>query len=389
MNPLIETLPVLILYPHSRCNCRCLMCDIWKDSTQAEISTEELERHLDDLQRLHVKWIVLSGGEPLMHSDLFRFCALLRKSRIRITLLSTGLLLERKAAQLIESVDEIIVSLDGPELIHDRIRRITGAFAILSRGIRHIRQLRPGFPLSARSTVQRDNFFCLRETAQAAKNMGLDSISFLAADVTSQAFNRPQPWEPVRQDQIALTESQIPLLEKELEALAEEWSGTGFVLENLEKLRRISLHYRAHLQLAEPVAPRCNAPWVSAVVEADGTVRPCFFHAPIGQLKNSGLFHVLNSPEALEFRRRLDVATNPVCRRCVCSFYREPPGRTATTVTKLLHSRDNSDPPPALSSSQLATSSPSFEAEPGAAGNIDRIPAAPAIRSLPFPNSLP
>ena len=26
----IHTLPVVALMPHSRCNCRCVMCDIWK-----------------------------------------------------------------------------------------------------------------------------------------------------------------------------------------------------------------------------------------------------------------------------------------------------------------------------------------------------------------------
>jgi len=33
---------------------------------------------------------------------------------------------------------------------------------------------------------------------------------------------------------------------------------------------------------------------------------------------------VLNSPEAIEFRRSLDVAGNPTCRRCVCSLYLDP-----------------------------------------------------------------
>ncbi|HYM11884.1 MAG TPA: SPASM domain-containing protein, partial [Bryobacterales bacterium] len=75
---------------------------------------------------------------------------------------------------------------------------------------------------------------------------------------------------------------------------------------------------------AEPVAPRCNAPWVSAVVESDGTVRPCFFHQPVGSVRGRGLREVLNSPQAVEFRRSLDVSTNPICRRCVCSLYREP-----------------------------------------------------------------
>ena len=48
------------------------MCDIWKTDSVQEISAEELERHASDLERLQVEWVVFSGGEPLMHSDLFR-----------------------------------------------------------------------------------------------------------------------------------------------------------------------------------------------------------------------------------------------------------------------------------------------------------------------------
>jgi radical SAM protein with 4Fe4S-binding SPASM domain len=71
------------------------------------------------------------------------------------------------------------------------------------------------------------------------------------------------------------------------------------------------------------VAPRCNAPWVSAAVEADGTVRPCFFHPPIGKVdQRTTLGDVLNSEEAVRFRGSLDVASNPICRRCVCSLNR-------------------------------------------------------------------
>ena len=47
----VDSLPVLILYPHSRCNCRCVMCDIWKTESTQEISAAELERHGDDIAR--------------------------------------------------------------------------------------------------------------------------------------------------------------------------------------------------------------------------------------------------------------------------------------------------------------------------------------------------
>jgi MoaA/NifB/PqqE/SkfB family radical SAM enzyme len=96
---------------------------------------------------------------------------------------------------------------------------------------------------------------------------------------------------------------------------------SGFVVENPDKLRRIVQHFRAYLGRAENVAPRCNAPWVSAVIEASGDVRPCFFHPGVGNIHRQAFEDVINSPEALQFRSSLDVASNEICRRCVCSLY--------------------------------------------------------------------
>jgi MoaA/NifB/PqqE/SkfB family radical SAM enzyme len=295
------------------------MCDIWKQTDRVEMDEAVFERYLQDFRKLSVQWVVLSGGEPLMHSNLFPFCERLRASGIRVTILSTGLLLERDAAKIVRSVDDVIVSLDGPLEIHDRIRRVPGAFAALVRGVRSIHQLDAEFSISARSVVQRENFRCLRPTARTAKEIGLRSISFLAADLTSSAFNRPDAWSGDRQAEVALTAEDLPALEAEIEALVDECGGDRFVMEGPDKLRRIALHYRAHLGLCEPVAPRCNAPWVSAVVEADGLVRPCFFHEPIGRAEE-GLANALNGAAAQAFRVGLDVAANPICKRCVCSL---------------------------------------------------------------------
>lgn len=312
----IERLPILILYPHSRCNCRCVMCDIWKTDTIQEISAADLERHADDIERLGVEWVVFSGGEPLMHSDLFRLCAILRARNIRLTILSTGLLLERHAARIVEYVDDVIVSLDGPGEVHDRIRRIPRAFDLLAAGVQALRRLDPKFPVAARCTVQKANHARLRDTVESARAIGLDSISFLACDLESTAFNRPDGWTAQRQDEVALTAEECDALEAELEKLA-----GPFVLESREKLQRIVRHFRAHLGLQEKQAPRCNAPWVSAVVESDGTVRPCFFHEPIGNVRNESLDQVLNGSRGISFRTALDVANNPTCRRCVCSLW--------------------------------------------------------------------
>ncbi len=318
----IDSLPVLVLYPHSRCNCRCIMCDIWKIGTVEEIGASDLERHARDIETLGVRWVVFSGGEPLMHSDLFRLSARMRAGGIRTTLLTTGLLLAGQASSVVHNIDDVIVSLDGPPHIHDRIRRVPDAFELLASGVRALHALEPDFLIAARSTVQKANFSHMRETVEIARELGLKSISFLATDLDSDAFNRPRGWPEARKAQLSLTAEETEALSAEIEHMISEYDRyRGFVVETPEKLRRIASHFRSRLGLCDPVAPRCNAPWVSAVVEADGTVRPCFFHNPIGNIGSQTLIDVINGPVAIEFRRNLDVSHNPVCRRCVCSLY--------------------------------------------------------------------
>jgi MoaA/NifB/PqqE/SkfB family radical SAM enzyme len=243
---------------------------------------------------------------------------MVRECGIRVTILSSGLLLARHSAALAANADDVIVSLDGPAEVHDAIRGVPRAYSMLAEGIAAIRRHAPAFPIAARCTVQSRNAAHLCDTVDAARSLRLDSLSFLAADLASQAFHRPAPWSSERQSVVA---PELAALEAEIERLAEYPAARGFVRESAEKLRRIAAHFRAHYGLQAATAPRCNAPWVSAVIEHTGDVRPCFFHPAIGNTSQGTLREILNSPRATAFRDSLDIATNPTCRRCVCSLY--------------------------------------------------------------------
>ena len=321
----ITRLPVLILFPHSRCNCRCLMCDIWRATTSAELSAADVAVWLAEWRRLGVRRVVLSGGEALMHSHLWELCDDLRAAEIGITILSTGLLLRRHAAELVRRCDDVVVSLDGPREVHNQIRNIPRAYEKLAEGVAAVKAADARVLVSARCTVQRGNFRFLRATVAAAHELGLDRISFLAADVSSEAFNRPGGWDEERVAQVALELEDLPLLDAEIELLeqerAEDFAG-GYIAESPLKLRRrLSQYYAALHGLGDFFPNDCNAPWVSSVIEADGTVRPCFFQPPLGNIQQSGsLEAILNSPEAIAWRQGLDPRRDAICRKCVCTL---------------------------------------------------------------------
>ena len=322
----LTRLPVVTLMPHSRCNCRCVMCDIWKaNKTGTSLPESAVAQLVEDLKAFGVEEILLSGGEALMHPDLWALCERLSALSAQITLLSSGLLLARYAPEIVRWCDGVIVSLDGPEPVHNAIRGISEAYAALAEGVAALRQAAPGFRVTARSVVQKDNFRVLTETVAAARAIGLDQISFLPADLTSTAFNRPSPWERERSGAVGLTAEESAELVQVIETLVERHRAdfrTRFIAESPAKMRKIAAHFRAAHGIVPPPKRACNAPWVSTVVEADGTVRPCFFHAPLGKLGEARFEAIVNGPQALAFRQGLDVRRDPICRNCVCTLKR-------------------------------------------------------------------
>lgn len=320
----LHRMPVLVLMPHSRCNCRCVMCDIWKaNQNKQEISVDDLQKHVGEFKKLKVKEVALSGGEALMHSNLWAFCQSLRKENIRISLLSTGLLLSRNAKEILENVDEVIVSLDGGKETHDRIRNIPNAFEKLAEGVKELKRINKKFRITGRSVLQKQNFRELPDIIRASKEIGLDQISFLAADVSTEAFNRQEPWSNQHVSEVALTKEEVKefksILHNCFSAFRKEFE-TKFIAESPQKIFGLATYYGALLGAENFPEKKCNAPWVSSVIEADGEVRPCFFHPSFGNIHKNTFSEIINSEKAVAFRKNLKIQENPICQKCVCSL---------------------------------------------------------------------
>ena len=327
-NHRIYSMPIVILMPHSRCNCCCVMCDIWKGNNNVqELSESDIKNLISSLKKMNTGLVVMSGGEALMHPNFFKLCDVLRSRKIKITILSTGLLLKKYAEEIIAKTNEVIVSLDGSQDVHDKIRNIPDAFNKLKDGVIELKNLNKQYRVTARCVVQKANFNDLPNIVDAAHEIGLDQVSFLNADVSTDAFNRPDLWEENKIQEVQLSRYEVEHFKKIIEQLINTHSQdfkSGFIAETPEKLRKFYNYDAAFHGLCEFPTVTCNAPWVSAVIEADGSVRPCFFHAKIGNIRDSTLAELINSPGSISFRKNLDTTTNPICKKCVCSLNLSP-----------------------------------------------------------------
>jgi len=313
----IDKLHAVVLLPTHRCNCRCVMCDYWKSGDNVDgITLNEVMRLKGSLKRFGSPWIILSGGEALLHLELWRICNNLKEWGCPISLLTNGVLVKPRAPEIVKYCNDVIVSLDGPEDVHDAIRGVSGAFAKLSDGVAALKTLDRDLEITGRCVLQKRNCLELPRIIDTALNMGLSHISFFPADVSPMAFqgdgSERDGLLPSPEDSAAFRQ----VLARTVTEYAREFR-SKFIAESPKKIRAIARYFETGI-----TAPVCNAPWISTVIEADGSVKPCFFHPPYGNLSESPLESIVNSEKAIAFRKSLNVKQNPICQRCVCPLYR-------------------------------------------------------------------
>ncbi|MBI5938190.1 MAG: heme d1 biosynthesis radical SAM protein NirJ [Betaproteobacteria bacterium] len=151
--------PVVIWNLVRRCNLTCKHCySISADKDfPGELSTTEIFQTMDDLKRFGVPVLILSGGEPLLHPDLFDIARRAKSMGFYVGLSSNGTLVDARNVEKIAAVgfDYVGVSLDGLQAVHDRFRRKEGSFAAALGGIRLCRDA--GAKVGLRFTLTQDN----------------------------------------------------------------------------------------------------------------------------------------------------------------------------------------------------------------------------------------
>ncbi len=321
-----RTLPVVIFYATEGCNLRCVSCS-YRTPPPGELSLPEIRELAASLRRLGLQHIVFSGGEPLMRRDFPEICSFFEGKEIHQTLLTNGLLLEKRLHEVEQYLDEIIVSLDGPSpSVHDAIRGAE-SFERILRGVEAAVRRGPSVSVAIRTVVQKRNFRTLPAMVRLAKNLGVTRISFLAADVLSESFGRARLGPAAPQEEITLTEAETDELRTVVAEMAEDFAddiNRGFISESEARLHDLVLYYQAIRGNAAFPRHPCNAPMVSAVITSTGALQPCFFLPAYGNIREGDLGESLNGDGIRATRRAVRNMKPDRCKTCVCSLYVSP-----------------------------------------------------------------
>src|SRR5690242_36318 len=151
--------PVVIWNLIRRCNLACQHCySISADiDFPGELTTPQIYATMDDLKSFGVPVLILSGGEPLLHSDIFAISRRAKAMGFYVGLSTNGTLIDAALLPQIAAIgyDYVGISLDGIAQTHDRFRRKAGAYEASLGAVRLLRDA--GIKVGLRFTLTQDN----------------------------------------------------------------------------------------------------------------------------------------------------------------------------------------------------------------------------------------
>jgi radical SAM protein with 4Fe4S-binding SPASM domain len=256
--------------------------------------------------------IHFTGGEPFLRGDLFDLLDHARRRGLATSLLSNGTLITSGIARKLReaNVQDVQVSLDGTEAVHDGIRG-RGAFRKAVEGIRNL--VREGIDTNINMTISSLNYRDLDDVLKLAGELGASALG----------FSRLVPCGRGKElNDCLLTREQLADLSRKLSR-----PGEGG---RVELISRDPLFNVANIsdidatQLDFPIGG-CSAGLFGVTITADGTIMPCRrMDLPVGNIKTDDFRELwAESPVFTSLRDRKcyhgDCATCrywSVCRGC-------------------------------------------------------------------------
>ncbi|WP_435009217.1 radical SAM protein [Tundrisphaera lichenicola] len=156
-----------------KCNWRCVHC--YQDDHSLQVLNLErlrdLARELAEMGTMHV---IVTGGEPLVRSDIFPILESFRAQGLGLTLYTNGHKVTDEVADRLAgliSTAEISV-LAGDEAVHDLLARVPGAFR---RTIRAIEELsRRGVDVLVKTPLLRPGYSTLKALEGRMQDLGVE-----------------------------------------------------------------------------------------------------------------------------------------------------------------------------------------------------------------------
>jgi len=319
-----------------RCNCRCVMCDLWRmGDVRNELPAERWIALLDELHSWTRTFrLLLVGGEVLLKPGVYDIVRRAVRLGLTVNLISNGLALrsERSYRSLMNTgLRSITFSLDGKDAaIHDRHRGIPGLHGITTEVIRRMKRERPTMSVSLICILMRETAPQLAAFAQWAEELGVDRILF---QPLAEPPGRPEKRSDWHRESDLFVRDLEPL-EHSIDALHRRDRRSARMQLPLGPLREMR-EYFVRPESYQINRGRCMLGQTNLQIDPSGILYMCDVgHTAFGHVDDGPLRRAWRSERARAVRRAIRE-----CRRPCSSLCNRSPGLWEKASTFLRHAR--------------------------------------------------
>ncbi|NOX15362.1 MAG: radical SAM protein [Epsilonproteobacteria bacterium] len=160
----------------NRCNLACHHCYSYASPNSKDfLTTKFILGSITELKKAGIRFVIFSGGEPLIRKDIFQISSAMRDAGIVTYLSTNGLYIdEQNVDQIIKTFNYIGISIDGIEEVHDEFRGLKGAYKKSLDAIELIQK--HGGNAGIRFTITNETKESFYSIFELAENIGVDKI---------------------------------------------------------------------------------------------------------------------------------------------------------------------------------------------------------------------
>jgi radical SAM protein with 4Fe4S-binding SPASM domain len=330
--PFVPGAPFLIVWDITyACNLKCKHC--YSNSGKPlknELSTEQVIKIIDKIDRASVPAIAFSGGEPLIRKDIFKITKYAHDKGIYVAIATNGTLITKdKAKEMNEAGIEFVqISLDGASSkTHDSFRGINGIFNKTLEGIKNC--VNEDFFVNIATTMTKYNYNEIPLIIDLCKKLSVNwFMAYNFVPTGRGEFILNNDLDPYQREKLLKKIYEKLKNDKDINLLstAPQFSRVALQMEVKEDEKLIPTHFynpklsNQLINLAEFIGG-CGCGRFYCAIRPNGDIDPCvFFPYTVGNIINEDFEKIWYNNTTLKELRNKDILKNN-CGKCDYRYY--------------------------------------------------------------------
>lgn len=336
----------LVLGVNNICNLHCKMCDVGTKTMETNfaenlVGTRPLHMPIELLNSVMDQaaqhWPQAKMGyaftEPLVYKHLEESLRYAQQKNLYTGITTNALNLRKHAEMLVDTgLNDLFISLDGPQDVHNEIRGHKSSFQRAIEGIEAmLANPNNSTGIGVYCVITEWNIGRLKEFADFFKAYPLKHLGFMHTNFTPESvanahnlkYGNQYPATHSNVEEVNIDNMDLDVLWEEMEAI--QAADYPFKVDFSPRVASREQLDKFYLRPEELFGKRCNDAFTTIMIKSDGSVIPAHgrcYNLTVGNLYQNDLKTIWNSATLSRFRKDLNKAGGllPACSRCCSAF---------------------------------------------------------------------